>query len=179
LANGLWQNGKGIDFSGGGAPQANTLLFGALGTINMGSNNGSLALVGSAHNNTSGSGSHIKQTISFTPASGTASWAAMQILPTINGTSSGKAAGLAIASLTNTLTGGSIRLLDVGTTTTDYFTGFTSKFAVTPTGISFFNVTAAAQQTGGAAAAGVTYGATEQSMLQKAYDCLRTFGLLN
>lgn len=39
--------------------------------------------------------------------------------------------------------------------------------------------TNAAQQTGGAATAGGTYTATEQSMLQKAYDALRTFGFLN
>lgn len=46
------------------------------------------------------------------------------------------------------------------------------------TNLAFFNVTPAARQTGGAATAGATYGSTEQSMLQKAYDCLRTFGLL-
>lgn len=44
--------------------------------------------------------------------------------------------------------------------------------------IGFLGATAAAQQTGGSATAAGTYGATEQGMLQKAYDCLRTFGLL-
>jgi hypothetical protein len=36
----------------------------------------------------------------------------------------------------------------------------------------------AAAQTGGALTAGAAYTANEQSMIQKAYDCLRTFGLL-
>lgn len=46
-----------------------------------------------------------------------------------------------------------------------------AKFAV-------LGATAAAQQTGGAATAGAAYTATEQAMLQAAYDCLRTFGFL-
>jgi hypothetical protein len=44
--------------------------------------------------------------------------------------------------------------------------------------IGFLGALPAVRQTGGAATAGVTYTATEQDMLQKAYDCLRTFGLL-
>lgn len=47
------------------------------------------------------------------------------------------------------------------------------------TGIGFLAAAPAAQQTGGAATAGAVYTAAEQSMLQKAYDCLRTFGLLS
>lgn len=43
----------------------------------------------------------------------------------------------------------------------------------------FFGTTPAAQQTGGAQTATGTYGATEQDMLQKAYDALRTFGFLD
>lgn len=42
--------------------------------------------------------------------------------------------------------------------------------------LSFFGATAAGQRTFGAATAGGTYGATEQTMLQKCYDALRTFG---
>lgn len=49
----------------------------------------------------------------------------------------------------------------------------------TAAAFSVFGVTAAPQQTGGAATAGVTYGATEQTMLQKVYDGMRTFGFLN
>lgn len=44
--------------------------------------------------------------------------------------------------------------------------------------VGFLGAAAAVRQTGGAATAGGTYGATEQGMLQKAYDALRTFGLL-
>lgn len=44
--------------------------------------------------------------------------------------------------------------------------------------LGFFATTPAAQQTGGAATAGATYTAAEQTMLQKCYDTLRTFGLL-
>lgn len=42
-----------------------------------------------------------------------------------------------------------------------------------------FGVTPAAQATGGAATATIAYTATEQGMLQKAYDALRTFGFLS
>jgi len=44
--------------------------------------------------------------------------------------------------------------------------------------IGFFGTTPAYQQTGGAATAGGTYGSTEQTMLQKVYNALRTYGLL-
>ncbi len=44
--------------------------------------------------------------------------------------------------------------------------------------IGFLGAAAAIRQTGGAVTAGGTYTATEQGMLQKAYDALRTFGLL-
>lgn len=44
--------------------------------------------------------------------------------------------------------------------------------------IGFFGTTEAPQQTGGAATAGATYTATEQTMLQVVYDALRTYGLL-
>jgi hypothetical protein len=44
--------------------------------------------------------------------------------------------------------------------------------------VGFFGVTPVVQQTGGASTAGGTYGATEQTMLQAAYDALRAYGLL-
>ena len=43
--------------------------------------------------------------------------------------------------------------------------------------LGFFGVTPAARQTLGAATAGATYGANEQTMLQKVYDALRNYGL--
>jgi hypothetical protein len=46
-------------------------------------------------------------------------------------------------------------------------------------GIGFFSAPETVQQSGGAETADVTYGSTEQFMLQTAYDCLRTFGLLS
>jgi len=55
----------------------------------------------------------------------------------------------------------------------------TERMRINGTGIGFLGKTPAAQQAGGAATAGGTYGATEQGMLQKAYDALRTFGLLS
>lgn len=45
--------------------------------------------------------------------------------------------------------------------------------------IGFFGVPTQLRQTGGAATAGGAYTATEQTMIQKAYDCLRSFGLLD
>lgn len=44
--------------------------------------------------------------------------------------------------------------------------------------LGFFGVAPVAQQTGGAATAGVLYTATEQAMLQAAYDALRAVGIL-
>jgi len=44
--------------------------------------------------------------------------------------------------------------------------------------IGFLGAAAAVRQTGGAATANAIYGATEQAMLQAAYDALRTFGFL-
>lgn len=67
---------------------------------------------------------------SFTPSASSPGWAEMHLNPTINGTSTGTATSLAIASKTNTLTGGKIFLADWGTSSTDYFTGFTRKWAV-------------------------------------------------
>jgi hypothetical protein len=45
--------------------------------------------------------------------------------------------------------------------------------------IGFLGAAAAAQQTGGAATAGSTYGTNEQTMLQTVYNAMRTFGLLS
>lgn len=45
--------------------------------------------------------------------------------------------------------------------------------------VGFFSTTPVLRQTGGAATAGNTYTATEKTMIQKAYDCLRAFGLLS
>lgn len=47
------------------------------------------------------------------------------------------------------------------------------------TGLAFFGNAPANQAIGGALAAGAVYTATEQSMLNKAYGALRTFGLLS
>lgn len=83
---------------------------------------------------TSGAASFVSIANTFHPASGSGSWAAFHMIPTINGTSSGTAYGLVVASKTNVLTGGTIKLLSVGTTTTDAFTGYAEKFAVDLTG---------------------------------------------
>ncbi len=45
--------------------------------------------------------------------------------------------------------------------------------------IGFLGATPAAQQTGGSATASSSYTSTEQGMLNKAYDALRTFGFLS
>ena len=45
-------------------------------------------------------------------------------------------------------------------------------------GVSFFGVTPAMQQIGGAAVAGAVYTATEQAMLNAVYDALQAYGLL-
>lgn len=83
---------------------------------------------------TSGTRSPFRSDIVFTPPSGSGSFAGLHLNPTISGTSTGTAVGLAIASVTNALTGGTVYLLDVGASTTDYWTGFTSYFRVAGTG---------------------------------------------
>jgi hypothetical protein len=62
-----------------------------------------------------------------------------------------------------------------GTDGSGWFTG-PVRFTGT---VGFFGTTPVGQQTGGPATAGSTYGSTEQAMLQKAYACLQTFGLLS
>ncbi len=108
----------------------------AAGTLSIGT--GGRDVAGSfsdcSYIHTSGYLPMIKASNSFTPGSGTGSNAALELNPTVNGISSGKFAALAIASVTNTLTGGSVNLIEAGTTTTDYGTGFTSKFKVDSSG---------------------------------------------
>lgn len=83
---------------------------------------------------TSGLGGGFAYDGTFTPGSGSGSYALAHLNPVINGTSSGTAYGLLLASKTNTLTGGTIKLASFGTTTTDGFTGYSPKFDVLPTG---------------------------------------------
>lgn len=45
--------------------------------------------------------------------------------------------------------------------------------------VGFFSANPVLQQSGGSATAGNTYTTTEKQMIQKAYDCLRAFGLLS
>lgn len=71
----------------------------------------------------------------FVPPSGSASFAALHLNPIINGTSSGTAYGLGVASKTNVLTGGTIKLASFGTTTTDLFTGYTALTDIDTTGL--------------------------------------------
>jgi hypothetical protein len=59
------------------------------------------------------------------------------------------------------------------------FDANTSTLLITFTnGLSFFAAAAVAQQTGGAATAGVLYTATEQGMLNRLYTAMRAYGLL-
>jgi hypothetical protein len=52
------------------------------------------------------------------------------------------------------------------------------RFRADGTGIGFFAVTPVARQTGGAATAGASYTATEQTMINAMYTALRNYGLL-
>lgn len=86
-------------------------------------------------NSTSGYVPMVQVVESITPASGSGKFSALEINPTINGVSSSSATSLAIASKTNTLTGGRVFLIDAGVTTTDYGTGYSSMFSVESTGM--------------------------------------------
>lgn len=92
------------------------------------------AFTNNIQNSTSGGNSMLQVVTSMTPASGSATFAALELNPIINGTSTGKATSLAIASVTNTYTGGTVNLIDAGTSTSTYESGFTSKFKVDATG---------------------------------------------
>jgi hypothetical protein len=70
----------------------------------------------------------------FSPSANAPSYAMLWLNPTVNGTSTGKATALAITSHTNTLTGGTIWLIDAGTTTSTYTSGYTQTFAVSTAG---------------------------------------------
>ena len=74
---------------------------------------------------TTGASSFLSGVASFTAGSGSGSFAGLHLNPIINGTSTGTAYGLVLGSRTNTLTGGTIKLMSLGTTTTDGFTGYT------------------------------------------------------
>ncbi len=126
-----------IDVTGGVNVTGNTASA-TITTTSLGVTGGSggIAITGSG-SATSGSGNKqgFSYSYSFAPASGSANAVAMQLNPIINGVSSGTAVGLAIASRTNTLTGGLVRLIDIGTTSTDYFTGYTSRFMIDSAGL--------------------------------------------
>lgn len=92
------------------------------------------AFTNNIQNLTSGSNSMLQVVTSMTPASGSATFAALELNPTINGTSSGNATSLAIASVTNTFTGGKVYLLDAGVTTSTYGSGFTRKASIDVSG---------------------------------------------
>jgi hypothetical protein len=73
---------------------------------------------------------------------------------------------------------GSATLADGGNIVVGTSTG-TKIGTATSQKLGFYNATPVIQQTGGSATAGGTYTATEQTMLQTAYNCLRTLGLLS
>ncbi len=75
----------------------------------------------------------VLNTQTFTAGSGTGSYVAEELRPTINATTSGRGAGLVIDPITFTVTGGTPWLLDMGTTTTDYVTGYTQRVAFSTT----------------------------------------------
>jgi hypothetical protein len=88
--------------------------------------------------------------------------------------------GLYITQNVNNWIEGSLRIggttISADTTTYDFHVDGDSFF---DGDIGFFGTTPVAQQaSSGAATAGGTYTATEQAMLQEAYDALRAYGLL-
>lgn len=73
---------------------------------------------------------------------------------------------------------GALNLLEASNIVVGTSTG-TKIGTATSQKLGFFNATPVVQQTGGVATAGGTYTATEQGMIQTAYDCLRTLGFLS
>lgn len=66
----------------------------------------------------------------ITPASGSGTFSTLELNATLNGVSSGTYAALAIAPVVTAFTGGTTLLIDAGTTTTNYGTGYVQKFEV-------------------------------------------------
>lgn len=85
-------------------------------------------------NSTSGYTPFVTIVPTISPASGSGNFTVEELNPTINGTSSGVATVLAVAPVVTAFTGGTVNLVDFGTTTTNYNTGFTSKFKVDSSG---------------------------------------------
>lgn len=77
---------------------------------------------------TSGYDPMFVQISSVSPASGSGSFSSYEINATLNGVSSGTYAGLVIDPVVTAFTGGTVLLFDYGTTTTNYVSGYTSKF---------------------------------------------------
>ena len=73
---------------------------------------------------------------------------------------------------------GTITISDATNIAVGSTTGLRFGTAVTQK-IGFYNAAPVVQQTGGAATAGAAYGATEQAMLQKVYNAMRSYGLLS
>lgn len=119
--------------------------------------NGIAVKVAAVSTSTSGGSTMLKvgdsAVVGFGPGSGSASHATLHVNPVISGTSTGTAYGLGVASKTNTLTGGTIKPLSVGTTTTDLFTGYTPLFEVGIAGnLNLAKMTASASAPGAALA---------------------------
>ena len=89
-----------------------------------------------AHTATSGGLADIGSFPGFNPAAGSASFAALHLNPSINasGAQTGTFYGLGVAVVATNLNGGTLNLIDVGTTTSTLFSGYTSKFKVDNSG---------------------------------------------
>lgn len=127
-----------FDLSGGsGTFLSNAGGASLAGTVNFTATSGMAALARTYSPSSAVNNNRWYSQSTFSPSASSPSYAEMHLNPTFNGTSSGKAYGLIVASKTNTLTGGTMRAISSGTTTTDGFTGYTEKFYVDTAGNVF------------------------------------------
>jgi hypothetical protein len=104
-------------------------------TIRFGNGRNATGVLGTdTFSATSGYIPHLLHNAIVQPASGSLKFAGLELNSTLNGVSSAAATMLAIAPKVTAWTGGTVNLIDAGTTTTDYNTGFTSKFKVDTNG---------------------------------------------
>ena len=75
---------------------------------------------------------------SFTPTANSPRFVGVEINNTFNGTSGGDAVGLVVDPIITALTGGTMNIVDFGSTTTNYYSGFTSRFRINSAGDSMF-----------------------------------------
>lgn len=123
---GMWVPPSYYFINSGGGSILLSAINSSLGAVQLGTNGS----VGATSGNVIG----VLSQATANPPSGTANYANTEIRPTLNGTSTGTAYGLVIDPVVTAWTGGTVKLISAGTTTTNYGSGYTEVFNVAQNG---------------------------------------------